>query len=218
MPYRPPKPPGKSRIAKLQRLNDTLEAFRFKGGPVIKGENADCRDITFAEIVDYRINHPTAFVQDRIAYLLSKRRAVDAGTLDIRVDPIAGERWMHEELFICAACLWLLEGQDAVLWNPEGFDPKDAGPTDGWLLVEERQIIGGAKFSFDGNWEWQFVWIHPEYRHKGYVLKRLPQWIERYGSFVADQPNSHALALLKKAGYADKITITMPDYSKCRLY
>lgn len=195
----------KKRIRRLKKFIDAQEQFRFKGVPLVFGAFAHCADITFDEFIDYRINHPTALTQDKIARLLRKREARDTGDCDIRVDPVTGNLWMHQELFICAACLCILELQDAVLWMPDGFK-EGSNETDGWLLVEQRQIIGGAKFSLtDGHWEWQFVWIHPEHRRKGYLLKRLPQWIDRYGSFIADQPNQHVRALLQKAGYADKI-------------
>jgi len=164
-------------------------------------------DIKWTDIIDYRINHPSVLIQEMIAGFLSKRATLDAGTCDIRVDPVEGAPWMHRELALRALCLCALQDNDAVLWTPKGF--KDGSlETDGWLLVEQHQIVGGAKFHLnDGRWSWQFVWIDPEHRRKGYVCKRLPQWIKRYGSFVADQPNQHALAMLRKAGYTDKILI-----------
>jgi hypothetical protein len=214
MPHRPPNRKKQRRLQAFEDLIAESERFRFQGIPMRR--LGYYPDLTLGEIMDYRIIHPSQAVQDIIARALSRRAVIDAGEADIRVDPLAGASLLHHELFICAACLYVLELQDACLWKEKGFPPEECGQTDGWLLVEQRQIIGGAKFSrIDDIWMWQFAWIHPEHRRKGYLLKRLPQWIERYGSFVADQPNQHARALLRKAGYTDKILINVAITS-CR--
>ena len=89
---------------------------------------------------------------------------------------------------------------------------------EGRLLIEDGQIVGATAFvtcQWDApstnrlcRWIWTWIFIDPEHRRRGITVKRLPEWIARYGPLlVVDQPNRAAVAMLQKVGCADQITI-----------
>lgn len=213
MPNRPSRAGGWSRADRLALLSEISDrAFfpyvRCEPLPITPSMISRLRSITCKELINYRIDHPGPILRYVIAGLLRERQAIDAGGDDIVVPTTGAEPWMNRELFICAACLRDLELHQFTLWSPEGMDHSSDGyQAEGHLLVEEHKIIGGAKFALlEDGWNWQFVWIHPEYRRRGYLSRRLQQWLNRYGPFIADQPNAHTSALLAK-GWKDQIRI-----------
>jgi hypothetical protein len=54
--------------------------------------------------------------------------------------------WQHDEVDIRSACFALMEIADVRWWPPRKAPPGDGAPSEGWLLVEDHQIVGAAEF------------------------------------------------------------------------
>jgi hypothetical protein len=151
----------------------------------------------------------------KIKALLDRRTdQIFADNEDLLVDMYSAPLWMQRQMYLRAKLMAIEEGYDGLCWPEQGRVGEYAGlACQGWLLVEDEQIIGGTEFAeiqyFDPKtglirlWSWVFVYVDPEHRGKGNVIKRLPKWRERYGDFLVEQPNEATKAMLIKVGYSE---------------
>ena len=178
---------------------------------------------SYQEITTYRATHLSPQAQRKVEALLAQRRTdkVEADNdiiIDRRVFPW---NWANREGAIRSKVFEVIYGAD-VCWEEEQdfrlqqkiiAEEKTILPCEGWLLIENRQVVGAAEFKVTKTstqpypWLWLWIFIDPEHRRKGIASKRVPIWFERYGDFLIDQPNEQAFAMLEKTGYLGRLTI-----------
>jgi ribosomal protein S18 acetylase RimI-like enzyme len=211
-----------SRIDLLKRAASKIDDYVLYGRPIRKINNVSRYETpTLKEIQEYRREYPSEGILRAIAKLLARRHTE---AIELNEDVVVSKYespwgWEHDEIDLRGACFDLMEGSD-VRWYAQR-----SGPTsEGWLLVENRRIVGAAEFRLrDGvqitadfqqqarrHWTWWWVYVDPEYRRTGVVSRRLSIWESRYGDFLIDQPNRCALALLEKTGALERHKLLGP--------
>jgi hypothetical protein len=118
---------------------------------------------------------------------------------------------MHDQMTLRARCFQLIEVPGRP-WPP--VPGEDTLCFESWLFIEDYCIISVAGFEKARTnageifWAWNWAFIDSEHRRKGYLSKRLGLWAERYKpTLVVDAPNEDAVAMLRKAGYAERFLI-----------
>jgi hypothetical protein len=203
----------------MKRFNDAMDDNLLYGRPMPRMQFSVPLPSS-KEVREYPHNNLSARAKRAIDKLLATRSTNRLDTNeDILVDPFRFP-WgpMHHEMIIRSRCFKIIAAAD-VEWIEEREIERSANklPCEGWLLVENHHIIGAAEFdtnidsSASQHWVWCWAFIDPEHRRNGFCLKRLPIWEQRYGSaLVIDQPNSCAIAMLKKAGYFERFRVKGP--------
>jgi GNAT superfamily N-acetyltransferase len=165
------------------------------------------------EIRSFRRRHPSLRIQAEIARLLATRRECDLAC-DIMVSRRESSwDWRHSEMRLRSRIFELMEVAD-LLWELRDYSHDLR--RDGWLLVEDRRIVGATEFrqeetSWGRVWIWFWVYVDPEYRRQGVVTRRIPRWERQYPSMIIDQPNPHMSRLIRKTGLHQRCRIKGPS-------
>lgn len=198
----------------LKEMNEIMDDSVLYGRPPrgvdLRGEPMP----SLAAAMRYRRANPSARCRRAIERLLSERRQI-AADADITCDPTAPS-WTpaHAEVALRSRCFVILNCSDCE-WCDDQKRKKLSLPGDieGWLLMEDGRPVGAAEFGkdADGAWIWRWAFIDPEHRRQGHITRRLPFWEARYGGWlIIDQPNEAACAMLRAAGYANRVSIIGP--------
>ena len=87
---------------------------------------------------------------------------------------------------------------------------------DGWLLVEDRRVVGATEFRQEDTsrgrlWLWFWLYVDPEYRRQEIVTRRIPRWLRQYPGMIIDQPNPAIWRLIHKTGLHLRCPIKGPS-------
>ena len=120
---------------------------------------------------------------------------------DVRVDENS-PKWLHRAVYRGARALARERRYDFTQWGEDRAPRTRSDERDihALLLVENGAIpVGVAGFSRiiwsdrDPGWHMLFAWIADEWRRRGVMSSRWPQWRETYGDFTLERPLSKAM-------------------------
>lgn len=124
--------------------------------------------------------------------------------------------WCHKEMYERAWAFKREMGFDFPQWGSTA-DGRDTDPNvHGYLMTDvDGRIFGACCFRLDGDrWNLCWVWVAPRYRRAGYLARRWPSFVTKFGDFSIEPPVSPSMQSFVLKSGTDHQRAEMREYQR----